>query len=361
MEDFSQEPLVGDTLDVDGDVGMSGRPLKAPNRVLNVDGRSMESLFDLGLVSSPKKDGNRGLCINGVLYTSSMKYPLNRRLHEWMMPLIEYSTKHSFMFDYELYDPEASHHGALSGTINSYANPLPESMGCYLFDACPTDEWVRECADLPYSERIHMYHSVAEKMPNRFITLTQRTVESVDEIQSLFQQDLANGDEGSMIRTTHIDERGGSLVGGWYKHGRATPNQCIIWKLKNYVTLDGIIVGVEQRRKLMEGVDRTFNPRTGLAENRYGQDCYGLDDAVGSFVVKYQDDDGNVSSSKIGFGVGFPIEDRRRMWQEYTDVPESLLGRWVEFTHMPHGALSGGQLRIGRLIRFRDDLEKASL
>jgi hypothetical protein len=331
--------------------------LKAPNNLVPLDDPKIP--YDRGLVSSPKKDGNRGLCIRGELKTSSLGSPRNRLLYDFMNPLIELAQRKGLVFDYELYDPNATHHSALSGIINSYNQPLPDQLGCFVFDAAPYDDFIGQCVELPFSERYHIYQNELADLtiPECFVALEQRPVNDPEEASTFYEADLEAGDEGSILRALHIDQlTNGKLVGGWYKFGRATYNQAIIWKFKNFETMDGIIIGVQQRRKLKDGLIRTRSA-SGHLERPHSKDAYELTDAVGAFDVRYLDDSGQPQTTQVGFGKGFTLTYREEYWQRHLADPNSLIGHWIEFKHMPHGAKSGGRARFGQLLRFREDLD----
>ena len=328
------------------------KPLKAPSRVVNFD----ELPWDLGLVSSPKKDGNRGLCISGRLYTSSMKSPRNPLLADFLQPLIELAEEEDLVFDYELYDPEGSHHAILSGAINSDGHKLPESLHCFVFDGMPVEAFNEQCVDFPYAERINFYRDKIQPLRalgHHIIPLEQRQLANAEEAREIFRQDLLNGDEGSMIRAMWISGDPAikrTLKGGWYKHGRATPCQGVIFKYKNFVTHDAIIKQVIPRRKLKDGVPRTYDDRGHLEPINFVE-CFESERCVGAFVV--EDEEG--IESRIGFSKGFALDERHRMWQQYEQQPEMFIGKWIEFRHMPHGSQPDGKRRFGQLVRFRED------
>ena len=270
--------------------------------------------------------------------------------------MIAYSRKHSLVFDYELYDPAQEYHAITSGIINSQNKPLPDTLGVYVFDAMHLADFEAQAEALPFSKRITLYRgAVSDLNDDRYKAVRQRKCRSAEEAMRLFRNDLTNGDEGSIIRATNIVTVGKKRVGGWYKHGRATANQAIGFKLKEYVTTDGEIIGVQQRLKMKEGIPREYDVDGHLVRPG-SKDAYEPDDCVGAFVVRVTDEgDNHGIETEIGFGPGFSMEDRRQFWKDR----KSMVGKRVEFSHMPHGAATdkkdGGRLRIGKLLRFRED------
>lgn len=340
------------------------KPLKAPNDIPQFD--SLAYGAGGNIVSSPKLDGNRGLCIAGSLVSSSMKEPRNRELYQLMDALITMSKRAGLVFDYEIYSPSASHHAELSGIINSYDLPLPEDTKIYLFDCMAFDHFENECRSMPYRQRISLLDSTIQHVtcstewhPDLypqgcpFVVLPQRPVIDAEHAEALFKQDLEDGYEGSMLRTLDIWMEKNRLRGGWYKHGRATTSERIIWKQKFFATLDGSITKVIQRRIMKEDWPRSYNA-SGHLIRPLEKDAYTLTDMVGAFEVAYQDPATNeLLTTEIGFGKGFDHLWRTKAWH----VRDAFVGRWVEFAHQPHGAQEGGKARIGRLIRFREDLD----
>ncbi len=343
--------------DLDGDllpISNMLKPMKAPNKVVAHDHKSIP--YDRGLVDSPKLDGNRGRIINGDLFTSTTKHPRNRRVYEFMVPLLEVAKRKSLFFDFEIYDPAASHHAALSGIINSYAMPLPETTVCAVFDCAPMRDFQDNCLHLPFSERLHMYNAELGQLSiPEFIAIPQVPVADAAEAKALYEKHREQGLEGSMLRALHIHEdKNGKPLGGWYKFGRATPAQGMIFKFKEFVPVDGIIVGVIQMRKLKDGLERQYAADGSLARPQT-HESFTVTDAVGALTFKWIDEDGNEWCTDIGFGKGFSIKDRQKMWHDYQLDPATLIGKWGEVLHMPHGGKIGGGMRHGRLKRFRPD------
>lgn len=332
-----------------------GKPLKASNDVLPLNHPDIP--YPRGMVSSPKIDGNRGMAICGRLLSSSGKEPRNERFHRRFAALRGFVAKYDIMLDYEVYAPSLAHHAELSGVLNSYDQPLPDDLALYVFDGCFRNQYLNQCQDTPFRQRIDMYHSFVVALDDPSVrAVTQRRVCDAQHASDLFNQDIANGLEGSMLRALDIWAGQRGPCGGWYKHGRATNKQGIIYKAKLYATHDGRITEVVQRRELKPDYPRERN-EFGDLKGTYPNDAYTLIEEAGAFRVEYDDPKtGQTQSCLLGWGKGFPRLDRVGFWRER----DNLLGKWVEFSHMPHGAASGGKARHGRLIRFREDLEGQS-
>jgi DNA ligase-1 len=367
-----------------------GRPLKAPNHVVDV---ATQLDFDRFVyVASPKLDGNRCLILGGRAYTSSMKPFRNVRLQSYLGDVLNYSAEHDIMLDGELYDIDGTHHADLSGILNSCDGHIPDTMRFCVFDAADMADYSDQCRTMPYQYRIEQYfqHCIMIDPDHRIvIPLKQHKVERDGDASASSWFDMHTHDESSpfghavegvMIRPVNIERSyDGSLLGGWYKHGRSTDRQHIIWKLKSYETQDAVVTAVLPRRVLdpvwLESHEREYD-LNGRLKPIKNQDAFLTTECVGAFQVEYEvpsgvchcgaeldrhtqsDNHGPVEAmrpveTEIGFGRGFDMAERDRLWS----IRESLIGRHVEFRHLPHGAMEGGRARHGMLVRFRPDLD----
>jgi hypothetical protein len=329
-------------------------PLKASNDIVEVTSALIpfRRLGDTpSIVSSQKKNGLRCLIICGDPVSSSMKSVENGYTLEMLKPLLEYSREHNLVVDMELWDPTAGWLGQQVGAITAYNSPIG-AMGAYVFDAAPFEHWENQCIDLSYRQRIDIYYEAVHRINHpRIIALSQRPVRTAEDALELFEMDVRAGEEGSMLRALDIWHVGGKPRGGWYKHGRATNKQAIIFKLKHTNTLDGWIVEVHQRRKMREDFERTTNI-LGRLEQPKTQDAFELDDCIGSLTVEYTcPTTGGTVRTGVTFGPGFDMPARRELWH----LRYVLLGKHVEFTYYANKLAPGGAVHAGRLTRFRPD------
>lgn len=324
------------------------KPLKASNDIIPLDSPLIP--WHLGMVSSPKLDGNRLLCIAGSLHTASWKAPRNERLLSFLGGMIDLASDKQLFFDMELYDRDASHHATLSGKLNSYRDPLPGSVRAYVFDAGTMEVFDQQCEFCPFEARIPLYKYWVELISDlNIIALEQRSIANAEQAQQLFEQDIENGFEGSMLRATKIQYTPrGDMIGGYYKHGRATNNQGIIFKIKNWAKSIGTIVNVHPRMQLRPHIERGERDELGrLTRPPKNSANYEPTECLGSMSVTVEDKWGTIGDTfNIGFSKGFPIEKRRAMWGQ------QLIGRRVEFKHMKHGSKDSGHARMGQLVRF---------
>lgn len=321
------------------------------------------------IVSSTKINGDRCICVRGSLYTRAMRQANNMDLPIWAEPLCQMAADEDLVIDMELCDREAPHHALFSGVLNALWAPISETTKAYIFDAMPFSDWQEQCVSFPYRDRILLYREAVEKLADpKFVALDQRPCASAEDALEYFNDDMAGGDEGSMLRTTDIlpQGRGRTIRGGWYKHGRATPLQQIIWKMKNNVSADGQILEVIPRRKLKDGWPREYDVQ-GRLKKVQSVEAFETEDCVGSFLIAVSLDQLGVqvrnshllhTTVETVFGSGFTMDLRRRIWDEWNESPEKIRGRWVELQHTPHGGkdiVRGGKLKGAKILRFRGD------
>lgn len=294
-------------------------------------------------LASTKYDGNRCLVLSGIAFTRSMKPFPNKHLPAFLKRLIEVSRVQDYGFDMELYDSTLAHHAKHTSIFNSHDKPIPDTMGVYIFDAFERAEWESACKGVAFRHRIGTYTDIVDAFRaqghKQYHAVKQVEVASVEELQRIFAIKVDKGFEGLMVR--HPD--------GEYKHGRATLNQGLIYKMKPFETHDVLVVDVIQRRRLKKGVERKRDER-GYMERVHAKDAYELDDNVGTIRVRFK----NGTESEVNFGVGWTLERRRtEVWEPFRKSKKNIVGKVVEIKHMTIGAKDG--VRIGTLVRFRPD------
>lgn len=295
------------------------------------------------LYGSWKFDGHRTFVRAGDLLTRHMLRARNKRLHELLAPVSEYTRKRGICLDMEVLLPSAAHHGVHTKILNSLDVEVPAETEFHVFDAVTLSEWQAGVAAkftdrmARYVEAVHEIRLLVAKQKRspRFVAVEQRHLKDADAARAMFQEALALGYEGIMLRNP----------GGGYKQGRCGHKGAWLLKFKAEETEDGQIVEVVQQLKMRDGVERTRNAFGRLEQPTKNAQNYAPTDSVGSFKVR--NEKGQVSEITFAEGVADTAQ-RKRWWRDRA----SLVGLWVEYKCYPGGK---DGIRSGRMTKFRPD------
>jgi len=286
-------------------------------------------------------DGLRGLFFPDPelgLVSRTFKKSFNPRVSEHFQDLWAYAREHAIVLDGELYSTTLSH-SEQSGLLRACKTQpdIPESLHFHLFDCIPIRDWLQE-TEKPYQQRVERLEEL-RGIPGAQI-VPQRPCESVDAVLSLFEADLKAGFEGSILR----------CPAGRYKHNRCTLRERNLFKLKEYVTEKGVVVGVHAQERAEPG-ERTADA---FGYSQAGQRVADrlVIDALGSLVVSVQRN-GQAITVRIGSGFDFRggDKDRTRLWQ----IRSQLIGKVCEFKHQLHGAKKRPRQPV--FLRWRSNLD----
>lgn len=306
--------------------------MKAPSRIFPFDYEKIR----YPQYASIKFDGFRLLNLCGTSFLSPALKPFpNVNLHLKFKDFWKLCEEDRLVTDGEIWSPELTFN-QLQSIIRSKYEPIPDSVGYYVFDLIGEDAW-NGIEPVPIYV-IRNYH--VEVLTGFFgiHPVPQTNVANATEAQTMFDKAIDDGQEGIILR----DPCWG------YKHNRCTPNENGMWKFKQFETHDAVIVGVNQMQTLKGDVPRSWCPIRRVTERVYTQDSYEPSPAVGSFTVLYHGQEVNITP-----GRGFTLNDRRTWWQEYVANPNHFIGTFIEFKYMPHGTKD--HPRMGSLVRFRWD------
>jgi DNA ligase-1 len=308
--------------------------MKGPNEIVSFD----HPAIHYPQLASTKFDGFRMLNLCGErLLSPNMKDIRNRHLPLYLENFLAYCAKHRIVTDGELWSPERSFHmpvkeEGISSILTTHDRQIPTDIGYYIFDMMSESEWDNE-TEKPFLNRYLDYRILAG-LP-RIHCVEQWHITSPSEALTFFNGQLESGNEGMILRQPTAR----------YKHGRTTLKQDGMWKFKEFVTHDAIIVGVEEQMKLKDGVERTRN-ELGHLERRFEADLYEPAGMVGAFEVEKDN-----QRFKVKPGRGMDNNWKRQAWLSR----EQFIGHHCEYKMMPHGTLNAP--RIGSLVRMRPDLD----
>lgn len=307
--------------------------LKGPNEVLPFNHPAIK----YPQLASTKFDGFRllNLCGEKLLSPALKPFP-NHYLPVHLGRFLDHCQQQRLVTDGEIWSPKLTFQ-ELQSIIRSHDKPIPDHVRYYIFDLMTEEQWDNETEE-PFIQRYLNYQQTFVGFPNIHLVEQWHTT-TPQEAETFFEGMLEQGHEGMILRQH----------GAMYKHGRGTVNQDFLWKFKEFVTHDAIIVGVEEQMKLKEGVERTRN-EIGKLERRYEQDLYEPAGKVGAFICQQHD-----QTFKVKPGKGQDDAMKTSWWQDYQQHPEKWNGRHIEYKFMPHGTLN--KPRIGSLVKFRPDLD----
>jgi len=307
--------------------------MKGPNEIVAFD----HSKIVYPQLASTKFDGFRclNLCGEKLLSPKLKEFP-NRNLMKHLENLMVHCFEHRIVTDGEIWSPEIPFN-ELQSIVRSYDASIPDHVGYYIFDTMTERQWDFDEEPVFINRYINYSQTLAGFEHVKLVE--QWTVANAQEAEQFFIGQLDLGHEGMILRQLQAK----------YKHGRCTVNQDGLWKFKEFVTHDAMIVGVEEQMKLKQGVERTKN-ELGHLERRYEQDLYEPAGMVGAFVVEQ---DG--LSFRVKPGKGQDAAIKTAWWQDYQKYPEKWKGKHIEYKFMPHGTKD--KPRIGSLVRFRPELD----
>jgi hypothetical protein len=225
----------------------------------------------------------------------------------------------------------------ISSILTTHNRVIPDDIGYYVFDMMTAEEWDNGTEQNFIARYLNYTRDLAD-IPKVF-PVKQWHITSPEEAETFYNGQIEQGHEGMILRQLFAK----------YKHGRCTVNQDGLWKFKEFVTHDAVIVSIEEQMKLKEGVERTRN-ELGHLERRFEQDLYEPAGMVGAFIVSY-----NTLNFKVKPGKGHNNLVKRSWWKAYLTNPFNFIGHHCEFKYMPHGTKD--KPRIGSLVRFRPDLD----
>ena len=276
--------------------------LLAPNKSPEIKTGFYQDKYPL--LASAKFDGVRAVITPDGIYSRNWKR-FNLHLESYFSDAIEETRKNNAILDGEIYARNLRFDELISNIRGSVIN---DSIRFYAFDSCSLEEW-NNAKTKPfskrYSETVTRYRHL-----NRIAPVVQYRINNDDDLSNLFNQSISQGFEGLILRDATSA----------YKNGRATMKQGIIYKLKQWVTIDSKIIGFKQ---MMKSGKRTAK--------------------IGSYLL--QTSDGIEYAAKPAAGV--TLDDT---WHKRNQH----LGKFAECRFMKHGVKL--RPRFAHITRFRPDL-----
>lgn len=268
--------------------------------------------------ASTKLDGIRCIVSDGKLHARSLKPIRNKQLIEHFQDIINASLERGIQFDGEIYSHTVPF-GEIQSICNSLDKPVPEGIFYYAFDLVK---------DLPFIERYGELCGTSFGLSN-FQVVEQTFIDSLAEVDALYEKRLAEGHEGLILRDLNSP----------YKFGRSTVKEGWMLKVKPFETFDSQVIGIEER---MENTNESQVNELGQKFKRDTKEDKKPTGIAANLLAEYE---GNPVKVVLTGDEDF----RREIWQNR----EQYIGRWFEWKGMLVGAKNVP--RHPNFIRFRDD------
>lgn len=300
--------------------------LLAPNKMPTPKEHKEAGRFPL--LASVKMDGRRCLIHKGQLLSRTMKRQPNLNLPKHLAGIIKHSKERGLTLDGELYAHNLPF-GELESILKGHDTFIPSSIAFHCFDVLRTEDW--GAPTMHFAVRAS-WTMLLPDLPN-LVKVPHALIEDEVQLQQAYEAAIADGYEGLILRNPN----------GLYKHGRATVNEGIIFKMKAFETADAKVVGWKEQQKLKSDIERTTNEMGKLAKT-YKEEDFEPANTMGALIVV--DERGREFS--LGWGRGWTHAMRQKLWR----TRHNLLGQWVEFRYMVAGEKDVP--RMPQLLRFRE-------
>jgi DNA ligase-1 len=283
------------------------KPQLAPNETVNLD------TLAYPLMASTKIDGIRMIVRDGKLFTRSLKPQMSSSIQSRFAFLAEYSKDNNILLDGELYSPSISF-SELSGQCRAYNASIAADLAFYCFDLL--HEPCEKIQQRTYKERvIHIVCAETSIMNDYFQVVHTKVVNSRKEVEDYFEEVLAQGYEGLILRNPKSG----------YKFGRGTIKEGIIFKLKPFITMDDKIVDIIQATEVRDGAEKKIN-ELGRSVTSKKKDDRILIEKAAAFVVMY-------NGLPLKVTIAESDEKKIEIWKHQ----KNYIGKYVEYKGLKIG------------------------
>lgn len=305
------------------------------------------------VLASAKLDGIRCVKLNGRALSRNLKPIPNRYAREW----IEANLPDGLDGELMLRDMGLPFCAVTSAIMSEDGTP---DFVYACFDWLPQDEHdLQRAEDAPFQTRLgnlHHFETGADMATRKhFAVVPHAVVRTVEELQGLAALHLAQGFEGSMIRSPE----------GRYKFGRSTEREGILLKVKQFEDDEATVVGVKEEQENQNTATVDNLGRTKRSTAKDGKVGKGR---LGALVCKMAD------GTEVDIGSGFTEAQRIELWKDVetvqsmqrydftgmTDaVKPEVIGRLVKFKHQPPpgGRARGEAPRFPVFLGFRHEAD----
>jgi DNA ligase-1 len=285
------------------------------------------------IYTSSKLDGIRCLVFPDSLMSRNGKVIQNIHLWSLLSSLIDLAKSEQVIFDGEIWSPFLTFQKITSYTMSRNLFIPPESgLGYYIFDMLTVREWEEE-NERPFALRQQQLQKY--DLRTNQIVLPQHTAPNWETISLLYEDELARGGEGLILRNPF----------GKYKHGRCTLREANMWKLKPFHTAEAKIIECLPLEVMRDNIERQYDS-FGYLESARKKGDRETREALGSLVVENE-----LGTFQIGVGFDFRggEKDRTLLWNQRHE----LVGKTVSYKYMSIGMKSKPRFPV--FLCFREE------
>lgn len=180
-------------------------------------------------------------------------------------------------------------------------------------------DYVLTSTETPYDQRMEHLKGFCTQNPKIFEVvdlLIPEVVNNLEELHLVMEKHLAQGHEGTMVRTPKSP----------YKCGRASLKEGYLTAIKYFVDDEASVVGFQEQ---MHNENEKTSDAFGYSERSSHKENMKPAGTLGAFLVRHSDG----TEFKIGTGKGLTAALRKEIW----DNQSQYLGKIVHYRYQPHG------------------------
>lgn len=276
-------------------------------------------------MASWKFDGIRCIFKDGEMLTRSLKHVPNIKLHERFAHLKKWSVDHDVILDGELWCRSVPFN-ELSGIVRQFECKLPDDLFFYCFDTIRNEKYDEE-----FTSRVCRYMDLTGLKD--LLPVDQWEVNDADAVESLFNNALDKGFEGLILRNPT----------GYYKTGRATVKENLMYKVKPFITSEAKVINVIQATVVDEKAEKKIN-ELGYSKTSQKKDDRILIERASAVTVLY-------NGQELKVTLAFTNDEKSEIWNNR----DNYIGKFIEYKSMEVGMKDGGLPRHPTSIRWRND------
>jgi DNA ligase-1 len=280
------------------------------------------------IYGSFKMDGIRCLFIGGEMLSRSFKPIRNKVLQEKFKPLKEFSKTYNTILDGEIYKHGASFQEITSWVMTT-SKSVPEDLKFWCFDAVRNTNTGARTTE-SFEKRLAYIPDIYEAL---LVRVEQQVLNTAHDVQNMFEEALEKGYEGLILKAP----------GGYYKNGRGTLGEGLIYKVKPFETFDGEIVEVIQSTVVDSNAEKSLD-NFGYSKTSKKIGDRVLIEKASAFRVKYEKETVKVT-------LAMTDKEKEEVWKNQ----KTYIGRYISFKGMLVGAKDVPRHPV--FLRFRDDLD----